>query len=385
MDRYKKLFVSLISIFLGLLVGAIFMIITGHNPFSGFSYLAQGGLKNIERIGNTIATATPLILTGLSVAFAFRTGLFNIGAPGQMLFGGFCATAIGLTFSHLPSIVLLPLMVLIGMIGGAVWGIVPGLLKAQFNVHEVVSSIMMNWIANWVVYYAVKARFTGTMETESRLLSSNATLRSTFMSKLFNGSYINLGIFISLICVVIIAFILNKTTLGYQLKSVGFNRYAAEYAGISVNKNIILSMMIAGGLSGLAGVVHYAGNASCIQLGVIPSQGFDGIAVALLGANTPIGALLAALFFGVLYSGRGFMSAATKIPPEIADTIIATIIYFAATSMLIEGWLDKLLKKHQDKRVESNTLVEVPSIADPTAPLQEEVSTSLNETEKEDE
>lgn len=347
MNRYKKLFISLISIFLGLLVGAVFMMITGHNPLKGFSFLFQGGLKNLERIGNTIATGTPLILTGLSVAFAFRTGLFNIGATGQMLFGGFCATAVGLTFPTLPAYILLPIMIITGMLGGAIWGIVPGLLKARFNVHEVVSSIMMNWIANWVVYYAVKARFTGTMETESRLLTPNATLRTDWMSNLFSGSYINLGIFIALIAVILIAFILNKTTFGYQLKSVGFNRYAAEYAGISVNKNIIFSMMIAGGLAGLAGVVHYAGNASSIQLGILPSQGFDGIAVALLGANTPVGALLAALFFGILYSGRGFMSAATKIPPEIADTIIATIIYFAATSILIEHWLDKWLKKRK--------------------------------------
>lgn len=350
MNRYKKLIVSLISIFLGLLVGAVFMMITRHNPLSGFSYLIQGGLKNIERIGNTIATATPLILTGLSVAFAFRTGLFNIGAPGQMLFGGFCATAVGLTFPDFSSFLLVPTMVMAGMLGGAIWGIVPGLLKAKFNVHEVVSSIMMNWIANWIVFYGVKARFTGTMETESRLLTPNATLRADWISNLFNGSYINLGIFIALLAVVVITFILNKTTFGYQLKSVGFNRFAAEYAGISVNKNIIFSMMIAGGLAGLAGVVHYTGNASCIQLGVIPTQGFDGIAVALLGANTPIGALLAALFFGLLYSGRGFMSAATKIPPEIADTIIATIIYFAATSILIDRWLDRILKKRQAKK-----------------------------------
>ena len=355
MHKYKKLIVSLISIFLGLLVGTLFMLVTGHNPISGFLALLQGGLKSVERIGNTIATATPLILTGLSVAFAFRTGLFNIGAPGQMLFGGFCATAIGLSFPNLPAFILVPIMIISGMLGGALWGIVPGLLKAKFNVHEVVSSIMMNWIANWVVFYTVKAYFTGSMETESQMLTPNATLHANWLSNLFQGSYIHLGIFIALLAVAVIAFILNKTTFGYQLKSVGFNRYAAEYAGISVNKNIIFSMMIAGGLAGLAGVIQYAGNANCIQLGIIPAQGFDGIAVSLLGANTPIGSLLAALFFGLLYSGRGFMTAATKIPPEIADTIIATIIYFSATSVLIEKWLDRIIKKGHKKDLSSQT------------------------------
>jgi len=142
-----------------------------------------------------------------------------------------------------------------------------------------------------------------------------------------------------------VAVILNSTDLGYQLKAVGFNRHAAEYAGISVNSKIVLSMMIAGALSGLAGATLYTGYASSIQIGVMPSQGFDGIAVALLGANSPLGVVGAALFFGILQSGKGFMNAMTKIPPEIGDTIIASIIYFAATSGLIRGLIDKIARK----------------------------------------
>lgn len=347
MNKYKKLIVSLIAILLGLIVGAIFMLVTGNNPFTAFLYMFQGGTMSLERIGNTIATATPLILTGLSVAFAFRTGLFNIGAPGQMLFGAFCATAVGLTVD-LPSFILVPLVVLAGIAGGAFIAAIPGVLKAKFNVHEVVACIMMNWVVFWVVNYTIPAYFKGNMETESKLLADGATLRASWLSELFNGSFINLGIFLAIGAVILIAFILDKTTFGYELKAVGFNRHAAEYAGISVNKNIMLSMMIAGGLAGLAGVVQYAGNANCIQIGVLPSQGFDGIAVSLLGANTPVGALLAALFFGLLYAGRGFMSAMTKIPPEIADTIIATIIYFSATSILVENLLDRHMRNRKN-------------------------------------
>ena len=341
----KKTIVSLLAIIFGLLAGAILMLFTGSNPIEGYTYLFKGGFMNIERIGNTLATATPLIFTGLSVAFAFKTGLFNIGAAGQMLFGGFCATAIGLTLSW-PKPILLTIMVLGGLLGGALWAVIPGLLKSKFNVHEVVSTIMMNWIAYWVVYYAVPAYLKGSfLETESRRLTHSASLKVDWLTKLFNGSYINLGIFIAIAVAIIIAFILNKTVLGYELKSVGFNRFAAEYAGVNVNKSIILSMMIAGGLAGLGGVALYAGNASNIQIGVLPTQGFDGIAVSLLASNSPIGVVGAAIFFGVLYSGKGFMNAMTKIPPEIADTIIATIIYFAATSVLIEGFLDKLKRK----------------------------------------
>jgi simple sugar transport system permease protein len=351
----KEVVVSLIAVIFGLLAGAVLMAITGSNPVEGYTYLFQGGLKNIERIGNTLATATPLILTGLSIAFAFKTGLFNIGAPGQMLFGGFCATAVGLT-SNLPRPLLLVVMVLAGILGGAIWAAVPGLLKAKFNVNEVVSGIMMNWIGYWTIYYVVPAYFKGeSLETESRRIPEAASLHEKWLSDLFSGSYVNIGLIIAIVTVIIIWFILNKTVLGYELKAVGFNRHAAEYAGIAVNRNIVLSMMIAGGLAGLAGVVQYVGNAYNIQIGVMPSQGFDGIAVALLGANSPIGVLFSAIFFGLLYSGKGFMNAMTEIPPEIADTIIAIIIYFAATSVLIERISNKFKFKKLGSLKETET------------------------------
>ena len=345
---------SVMAVILGLIAGALLMLVMGFNPVEGYRYLFKGGLMNLERIGNTIATATPLMLTGLSVAFAFKTGLFNIGTPGQMLFGGFCSIAVGLSLD-LPKIILVPIVVAVGIIGGALWATVPGVLKAKFNVHEVVSSIMMNWVAYWIVYYMVPQYFKGEfLETESRMLSESATLRVKWLSEIFKGSYINLGIFLALIAVLIIWFLLNKTVLGYELKAVGFNRFGAEYAGMPVNRNIVVSMMIAGALSGLAGVIQYTGNANIMQIGVMPSQGFDGIAVALLGASSPIGVIFSSLFFGVLYVGKGFMNAAVKVPPELADTIMATIIYFAATSMVMDKII-KWFKKNRNKGKKDNS------------------------------
>ena len=340
---------SIMAVILGLIAGALLMLIMGFNPVEGYTYLFKGGLMNLERIGNTIATATPLMLTGLSVAFAFKTGLFNIGTPGQMLFGGFCSIAVGLSLD-LPKMILVPIVIAVGIIGGALWAIVPGVLKAKFNVHEVVSSIMMNWVAYWIVYYMVPQYFKGEfLETESRMLPEAATLRVNWLSEIFKGSYINLGIFLALIAVLVIWFTLNKTVLGYELKAVGFNRFGAEYAGMPVNRNIVISMMIAGALSGLAGAIQYTGNANIMQIGVMPSQGFDGIAVALLGASSPIGVIFSSLFFGVLYVGKGFMNAAVKVPPELADTIMATIIYFAATSMVMDKLIKKFRKSKKDK------------------------------------
>jgi len=344
--NFNTLTISFFATLFGLVAGALLIWAIGGNPIEGYGYIIKGalgiGFEGFSRLGDTLSTSAPLILTGLSVAFAFRTGLFNIGAAGQMLFGGFCALAVGLSV-NLPQPLMIPLIILVSFVGGAFWGLIPGLLKAIFNVHEVVSTIMLNWISYWLVYYGVQTFFkAATIETESKQVPEVSSLRLGWLSDLFNDSVINFGIFIAISAVIIVAFILNKTVLGFELKAVGFNRHAAEYAGVNVKRNIVMSMMIAGGLAGLAGAAEFLGNGTSIQIGVMPTQGFDGIAVALIGANTPIGAMFAAFFFAVLYTGKGFMSANTTIPPMIADTIIATIIYFAATSVLIEKGLTKL-------------------------------------------
>ena len=215
---------------------------------------------------------------------------------------------------------------------------------------------MMNWTAYWIVYYMIPKYLKGSTETESARLSEAASLKAEWLSNMLEGSYINYGIFLAIFSVLVVWFILNKTVLGYELRAVGYNKFGAEYAGMPVNRNIVISMMIAGGLSGLAGVVQYMGNATIMQIGVMPSQGFDGIAVALLGNNSPFGVLLSALFFGVLYVGKGFMNANVKVPPELADTIIATIIYFAATSVVMDRVIKKIKSKKENKQKDKKVL-----------------------------
>ncbi len=346
----RPLMVSLVAVILGLLAGAVLMVAIGNDPFTSFYYLFSGGLKTIQRFGGSIASAIPLVLTGLSVAFAFRTGLFNIGGAGQMLIGGLAATCVAL-WLPLPKFLVLPIMFVAAILGGGLWAAVPGVLKAKFNVHEVVSTIMMNWVAYWAVYYFVPAYLKSNLETESRTIPMTASLQVQWLTDLFGGSdsFMNLGIFIALGAIVLIAFILNRTVMGYELKAVGFNRHSAEYAGMPVNRNIMLSMTIAGALAGLAGFAQYCGYASNMSIGSLPSQGYDGIAVALLGVNAPWGVAVAAMFFGILQNGKGFMSAATSVPPDIADTIIAVIIYFAATSVLIERAWDWLSRRKAQK------------------------------------
>lgn len=355
----NNLVISLSAVLLGLLAGAILILLIGENPFVAFTYLFRGGLMNVERIGNTLATATTLLLVGLSVSFAFKTGLFNIGGSGQMLIGGLLGSMFALSATALPRPAFFILLILVGIAGGALWGVVPGLLKALFNVHEVVSTIMMNWIAYWLVFYIVpghlKAEY---LETESRSIAVARSLRTPWLTNLFNSEYVNYGIFLGILAMIFIKIVLDKTTLGFELKAVGYNRNCAEYAGIKVNRNIVISMMIAGGLSGLAGLTYYTGYSLNMQIGIMPAQGFDGIAVSLLGAGTPIGVALSAIFFGVLHVGKGFMSANTVVPPEIADTIIAVIIYFTATSLLFKRFWGALSKKFRKQRPLAQTVQE---------------------------
>lgn len=356
----NALVISLSAVLLGLIAGAVLIAIVGANPFVAFVYLFRGGLMTIERIGNTLATATTLLLVGLSVSFAFKTGLFNIGGAGQMLIGGLFGSMFALTATSMPRPIFFILLIVIGILGGAIWGVVPGILKALFNVHEVVSTIMMNWIAYWLVFYIIpgywKAEY---LETESKSIAVEQSLRTPWLTSLFNSEYVNYGIFLAILAMIFLKIVLDKTTLGFELKAVGYNRNCAEYAGIKVNRNIVISMMIAGGLSGLAGLTYYTGYSLNMQIGIMPAQGFDGIAVSLLGVGSPIGVALSAIFFGVLHVGKGFMSANTIVPPEIADTIIAVIIYFTATSLLFKRFWTVVSKKIRVNRSAANTIEEV--------------------------
>lgn len=339
-DNQNKV-IPFLSILLGFIIGAIILAIFKFNPVEAYKALYQGAFGDIRRVGNTLLTMTSLVLTGLSVAFAFRTGLFNIGASGQLLMGGFIATYIGVTF-ELPRIIHLPFAVIAAIVFGSLWAFLPAYLKAKFSIHEVVSTIMMNWIAVWSVYYLVPTFIRGAYETESAVIKQTASLRVPWISNLFNQSQVNIGFFLSIIAAVLIWFILEKTTFGYELKAVGYNKDAAKYAGIKVNRNIILSMMISGSLAGLAGATYYLGYTQNLLIGELPTLGFDGIAVSLLGLNSPLGVILSGALFGFMNAGKGFMQSLTQVPNELVPIIMAVIIYFAATKLMIKAWIKKL-------------------------------------------
>ena len=348
----KSAVVSMTTVLLGLIIGGILILVIGKNPFEGFQKIIFGAVSNTRRVGNTIAYSTQLILVGLSVAFAFKTGLFNIGGAGQMLMGGLMASIWAHNVTVLPQPIYYLSLILVAGLTGALWGLVPGLLKAKFNVHEVVGTIMFNWIAYWIVYDAVKVFIVDpSIIVKSKPIPITQSLRTEWLSQVTQHSYFNIGFFIAIVAVVVIWFILEKTTLGFNLKAVGSNRYCAEYAGIKVNRSIVISMAIAGCLAGLAGLTYYLGFSNIMEIGKSPSEGFDGIAVALLGNSNPLGVFISALFFGMLKMGKGSLTA-IGIPTEIADTIIAIIIYFTATSTIIYGFWNKVIKRSKERKLQ---------------------------------
>lgn len=346
-NRFVNILVPIISIILGLLVGAAVMWFSGYDPVAGYIALWNGIFGDMYSIGETIRQISPYILAGLAVAFAFRSGLFNIGVEGQLIVGWFAAAYVGMAF-ELPTFIHLPLALIAAALAGALWGLIPGILKATLHVHEVIVTIMMNYIALHTVNALIKAVSEGGYKTEK--IHQTASLRSEFLSNLTDFSTLHYGIFVALAMVAVMWFILEKTKTGYELKSVGFNDHASQYAGMNVKKNIILSMVVSGAFAGLGGAMEALGTfGNMVTRSAFTGIGFDGIAVALLGANTPLGVIFGASLFGSLKYGAGNMPNEAGVPVEIVSIVIALIIFFVASGYIIRVLLSKMKKKKEAK------------------------------------
>ncbi|MGI8384398.1 ABC transporter permease [Robertmurraya sp. P23] len=343
-NRVKNIIVPIMAVILGMLVGTIIMIVTGYDAVAAFTALWNGAFGEIYYTGEVIRQVTPLILAGLSVAFAFRTGLFNIGVEGQLIVGWLAAVWVGVAFD-LPAVIHTLVAVIAAGVAGALWAFIPGLLKAKFRVHEVIVTIMLNYTALHVTNYIIRTVLSEKSD-RTEMIKDTATLRSSFLEGLTDYSRLHWGIVIALIGVFIMWFLLEKTTRGYELRSVGFNQHASHYAGMNVDKNIILSMVISGAFAGLAGAMEGLGTFGYASIkGGFTGVGFDGIAVALLGGNGPIGVILAALLFGALKVGALNMPLEAGVPNELVDIIIALIVFFVAASYMIRLFIDRISKK----------------------------------------
>ena len=370
MGRKKDLtpfIASIAAILFGLIFGFIILLISNPNEaFAGFGTILTGSLTHgLKGIGDVLYYATPLILCGLSVGFAFKTGLFNIGGSGQFLVGAFGAVVVGLTCKFLGPFQWV-VALLFAILLGAIWGAIPGALKAFFNVNEVITCIMLNYIALFLVNMIVQSSdvLFNKNQNWSQTIPEAANIPTLELNKIFANydvragkviskfSSVNSGIIIAIIVAILLYVILEKTTFGYELKACGLNKIASRYAGINENRSIVLSMVIAGAVAGLAGgIMLLSGTGRHIEIkDLIPSEGFNGISVALLGVNNPIGIIFSGLFIAFLSNG-GFYLQKFSFSKEIIDIIIAIIIYFSAFALIIKMILSKFSKTPPDREI----------------------------------
>lgn len=342
---------ALLAIFLGLVFGFVIMIVASPaDSLSGFFMVLIGGFK---RLGDVFYFATPILMTGLAVGFAFKMGLFDIGASGQYTMGMFFALYVGFMWDLPDSIHWLACM-LAGLAGGLLWGLIPGIFKALLNVHEVITSIMFNYIGMYLVDMMIQGN--AAMYTPSKTRTSYLPASAQLPSLGIKNSSVNISIFIAIAIAIILFIILNKTTFGYELKATGYNRYASQYAGMNVKRNIIVTMAIAGAMAGLGGAFAIlapstiAGSSMTYEpISIIAANGFNGIAVALLGNSSPLGIIFSALFVSHIQRG-GTLASLFGYKPEIIDVVIAVIIYFSAFAVLMSSMVSKLIKRRQDKK-----------------------------------
>jgi len=346
-----NVFSSISAILVGLLVG-FFILLLSNAPqaLGGFWEILSSGFSSMKDMGQVFYFATPIIMTGLSVGFSSRTGLFNIGASGQFIVGAFVAVLIGVKCAFLPGHLHWMIALLAAMLAGAMWGAIPGIFKAFFNVNEVIACIMTNYVGMYLVNFLITKTMFDSLKNQSMRVADTANLPKMGLDLVFrdgnNVSSANSGIFLAIIFAVLIYIILEKTSFGYELKACGFNREAARYAGIDERRSIVFSMLIAGAMAGLGGAFLYlAGSGKGITVvDVLAAEGFNGIPVALLGLNNPLGIIFSGLLVAYLNVG-GFNMQLYKFQPQVIEIIIAVIIYFSAFALLLRGFINTLLKR----------------------------------------
>ena len=354
----RQLLVPLLSLFSALVIGAVVIVLSdpdfiakiGSNPGAAlsaglkavgaaYSGLFAGAVGNpfvsITPITETLLRATPLILAGLAVALGFRAGLFNIGAEGQIYIGALFATGVGISFGDMPFFIHLPLAVLAGFVGGALWGFIPGILKARTGAHEVITTIMLNYVSYLIVDIALRQPFYQRPDRADPV--SKFIEPSAILPPIFADQRLHWGLLIAILAAVAVWWLLFRSTKGFEFRAVGLNPSAARYAGMNISRTIVLTMMISGGLAGLAGASEILGTNLRLTPAFSPHWGFDAIAIALLGASRPVGVVAAAILFGALRAGAGPMQAATGIPVDLVIVIQGLIILFIAAPALVRG------------------------------------------------
>ena len=330
----------LFSILLGFLVGAVFLVIMKLSVGAAYGRLINS-VTSLKGFSYVVVYSVPYIVVGLSVAFSFKTGVFNIGAEGQFVVGSMAAVCTGILAGNLPKPVLIPLCFIAAMAAGALWGVIVGVLKTRWGINEVLSMIMFNWIAFYLSNFiagipAIKndgsAEATKNIADNASLLFSKDFIKNAGLAPTANWGFI-----FAILATLLVWFIIEKTTLGFELKAVGSNKFAAEYAGINVNRSILTALAISGALAGLAGALQVMGMGK--RISIFTSQegfGFAGIVVALIGCSNPFGVFIAGLFYGALMYGGSKLNL-EGVPTQLINVIVGTVVFFIAISVIFEN------------------------------------------------
>lgn len=364
----KPIASSIIAILVGFLVAAIVLASAGYDPGASFAALFSGMLSKPKYISNVIIKATPLLFCGIAVAFAFRVGLFNIGAEGQYILGTVASTIVGVSLD-LPPVLEIPLVVLSGAIAGALSGALVGWLKAKFGIHEVITSIMFNWINLYICNYVVtldafhQPNSTGSYPVNDSALTMvlpqwkvseegmAALSNIPWLKEMLVKTDANVGIIIAVVAAILIGWLLKRTKVGYEMRAVGFNRDAARFAGINVEKNIVLCMLVSGLLCGLAGALTITGVSphGISTLAAFENNGFNGLSVAFIAGCSPVGCIPAALLFAGLIYGGQTVQQVMGAPSEIINIMIGTIVFFMALGGIVPMLVDHVERKRAEK------------------------------------
>lgn len=330
-------FISLISLVMAIVVGAVIMAAMGSNPFDAYGALLKGAFGTPMALTVTLTKSVPLILTGLAVALAFKCTVFNIGAEGQLLLGAMAAAITG-AYVKLPALLHIPVVLISAMAAGMFWAFFPALLKQKRNVHVVISTIMFNYIGQYLVQYLILGPFKG----EGAASATRKIYDTAVLPKLLTSPYVlNLGIIIAILAILAVHVLLNRTSMGYEMRAVGLNSNAAYTNGINVEKNMFLALLISGALAGLAGGIEVTGSLGKIVNGFSPGYGFNGIPVALMARNNPFVIFFTALLMGTMKSGSLMMQSSVGVSKNMIDIIQGLIIVFLCSENVIRYYIKK--------------------------------------------
>lgn len=344
-NKVLAFFIPVAAILLALLIGSILLLFIEVNPLEAYKHLIFGNFTNKYNIAEIFVKATPIILTGLSFTFAFRTGLFNIGGEGQMFAGAMAAVFTGLKTGHLNPFISITLCLIASIIAGGIWGMIPGILRGIFGSSEIIITIMFNYVALYLISFLVDKplRESSGFYPQTDLIGKNA-----FLPYVVQNTRLHIGFIIAVVAAIFVYVILWKTPFGYRLRAVGYNPDGAEYSGINIKKNIIISLVISGALAGIAGFTEINGIHHRLLDNFSKNVGFDGIAAALLGSANPLGVIISSILLGMLQTGANSMQRGVGVPANIVSIIQALIIIFVLAGNVLRPKIELMLNRKDE-------------------------------------